>query len=423
MATLVINKGYAARAVLTEAHIDAFRTGLLSLLNTDKLGSTNFTTGISLTSAKFIDSQLLAADNDYIFFGSNNDAKFGIDASKRLVFDTTSTTTTITLKQTVNSLHIKTDKIILAGHTLVAAGGANFGIQPLLSLFYRKPVLEFLSTTEVTLESNYDSSTSLVHFPSFTTLDDTTVNSANKYRYATVSTTANGYGTADIGAAKGGMRSGLTVTANNWYYVYYAKVRSGTDYSATTAKAVIVFDTTSPEAANEATLNTRYGTDCWVYLGLIRYGYGATGATTGIIKFKQSNKGRCYLYGKGTGYAGFNLAYNALDTDDTTTPLYTIAAGTSGNVVPSIISAGSYNVVRENVSDWYVQDTANKIIWRGGWQSDDSLMEHGHYVELPNVVGLDFCQTRLGAGAVAKAVVLVGFVDPYVCGRRMIGKG
>lgn len=423
MAILSITKAYAAGSALLESHIDHFRNGLLTLFNTDKLSAVNFSQGMNLTSAKFASNAVLTANNSYIFLGSDNDCKFGMDGSANLVFDTTQAATEIRLIAGARLLEICSDKIRLDG-TIHFSGGAATGFKGVLGKWHVKPVLEWYSTTAIYVSGNtYSTDQTVIHFPAFTAKALEVISTSAKYRYASTTATANGYGTADAGAALGGKRSGLVFNTNSWYYVYAAKLRSGMDFSATTAKFIIVIDDTAPTPANEATLNTRYGTGNFVYLGLIRYGYGATGSASEIVKFKYSNKGRCILYGLGaSGYAGLNLAYSTADVDDTATPLYTVStSGISGNVIPSIIGHCTYAVVREKVSDWYIQSGA-KTIWRGGWQSDDPALAHGFQVELPLVSGMTFHQVRTGLGIVAKAVVLTGFTDSYRAMRNQ-GKG
>jgi hypothetical protein len=403
-----------------ESHIDNFRTGLLALFNTNKLSSINFSSGMNLVSAKFDDGSITSTDNAYVFLGSDNDCKFGLDGSKNWVFDTTASTTEIKIvTKDGDFIEIYTDKVVV--NSIFFNGTANIGIKGILAKSRPKPTIEWYSTSAVSLQRNSaTANTTILNFPEDVISVTEVVSTSAKYRWASVSNTANGYGTGHSGAASGGRRSGVSATSNSWYYVYACKLRSGTDFSSTTHKFIIVFDTLAPTQTNESTLDGHYGSGNWLYLGLVRYGYGATGSSSEIIKFKYSPRGHCILYGQAT-YAGLHLAYSTADADNTTA-LYTVATGTSGNVIPSIVGRCTYYVVRENVSDWYIKDSNGLIIWRGGWQTDDTDLEHGFMVELPMVAGMTFHQVRKGTGAVGKAVVLAGFTDPYRNVRNQ-GKG
>lgn len=402
-----------------EVDADAYRTGLHTLFNTDKLSSLNFSGSMSLLASKFSGTVILPVDNTDMDFGSGPDSSFGMDSSKRLFWDTVLSTTEIRfyagstyyIEFAATGLNVPTDIVI-------GEGGSSCTVLQALSS-YKKPVLEYSSSTAITLQNNTATTdNSVVYFPSF--VASVTEATPTKYRKATLTNTANGYGTGDSGAAQGGMRSGVTLTANNWYYVYAAKLRSGSDFSATTAKFVMVVDSTSPDSTNHSTLDTRYGSGNWVYLGTIRYGFGAAGSTTGIIKFKHSNKGHCSFYEKSSsGYGGLNLAYTTTDADNTGSPFYTIAAGTSGNVIPAIFTTLTFNLARERVSKWYVKDASGDVVWDGGWQDDDGTLPHGFLVELVNDTNYGIFQLRKSNNAgTAKAVVLAGYVDPYIHVRR-----
>lgn len=427
MTTLTITKAYSAGAALMESHIDNFRTGLHTLFNTDKLSSGNFSGAMALTASKFTGSRLLTADNTDIDFGGSNDASWGIDSSKVMFFSTAASTTEIQLwAGATYYVEFFSDKVNVPGDITITTGNADYSLCAMIGT-YKKPRLEWAGASYVRVQCNHATSTSTtIVFPSFVATVDEAATGSAKFRVANISNTANGYGTSHTGAASGGRRSGVSLTTNSWYYVYACKVRSGTDYSATTAKFVLVYDTTSPSTSNSATLDGYYGADCWVYLGVIRYGFGATGNSSSIPKFTYSNKGWCYFFEASTsGYGGLNLAYSTTDADNTSSPFYTLAEGTSGNVIPSIVSAVSLQLTRENVSDWYIKESSSgDIFWRGGWQTADSTVTHGFQVELP----LDgdalyaIYQARKGNGAVARAVTLVGFCDGFI-GLRRHGHG
>ncbi len=421
---LTITKAYAAGAALMESHLDNFRTGLHTLFNTTKIDSTQFDPAMVLTAAKFSGGRIVTADNVFIDFGTGLDAKIGLDASKNLVFDTSVATTEIQFWAGASYyMEIFSTKINLPGDIIIAYGGADRTVLQALSS-YKKPVLQWASSSSVSISNNSSTSTETVlYFPTTVVAVTEALGGSAKYRQSLITTTANGYGGSDTGTAKGGRRSGQSLTTNAWYCVYACKVRSGTDYSATDHKFVMVFDQTTPLASNEATLDGYYGSGNWVYLGMVRYGYGAVGSSSSIIKFKQSNKGLCYFYDNDSSaaFGGLNLAYSTSDSDNTASPLYTLTNGMTGNVVPIHVGAVTMHVNRQYVSDWYVKDSSGNIIWRPGWQTDDGAFPHGFMIELPFITAATeykFYQERVGTGAVAKAVVLQGYCDTFLALRR-----
>lgn len=422
MGTLTITKSYAALTALMEVDIDAFRTGLHTLFNTDKLGSTNFSGSMALTSSHFTGTSILASDNTFITFGASADGLFGLDSSKNYVFNTSATTQELRFYAgSTYYLEVATDKVNVPGDIVIGTGGSSQTILNGLSL-YRKPVIEYNSATSITLQNNTATANqTVIYFPSLVAA--VTESSPAKYRYASISVEANGYSGSHTGAAQGGRKVGMAATTNKWYYVYAVGLRGGSDYSATTAKFIMVFDDTAPTAANGSTLNSAYGSGNWLYLGAIRYGFGATGDNNDIIKFKYSNKGWCSFYEKSsTGYGGLNLAYSTTDGDNTASALYTIAAGESGNVIPAIFGKLRFSLNRERVSDWKLRETSSSssdVIWAGGYQSDDGTLPHGFLVETGNVSGNSFFQERISSNAgTARSVTLAGFQDPYMLNRR-----
>lgn len=423
---LTITKAYAAGAALMESHIDNFRTGLHTQFNTTKFDSTQFSASMALTSTKFSGGVLKSTDNTNIDFGTGSLAFIGLDSSKNYVFNTTNATTEICFYAGATwYLEFYSDKLYVPGDIILCKGNANRTVLQALSS-YKKPVLEWASSNSVRVSNNSASSSeTILFFPTFVAAVDENLAITQKYRQASIGNTANGYGTSDTGVASGGRRSGLALTTNSWYAVYACKLRSGTDYNATTSKFILVFEDTLPTTTNESTLDTRYGTGCWQYIGLVRYGYGSTGSATSIIRFMYSNKGWCYFYDNdgGNTFGGLTLVQSTADVDDSTTELYKIVSGMSGAAIPETVGHLQLQVRRAKVSDWYIKDSNGEIMWRGGWQTEDSTLAHGFIVEIPFVstVGSEYkvCQERQGTGAgIDKRVVLAGFSDGYLLLRR-----
>lgn len=137
---------------------------------------------------------------------------------------------------------------------------------------YRRPVLVYNSATVVNIEAgiNGTSGQAQILFPDGNLRQDSTSGRIN-------------CNLAQVAALSGSWQSGLrtgSVAANTWYAVYAVKT---TDDAS---KFVAVADTVLPILANFTTLNSNFGTNGWVYLGLVRYGDNG-GATTAIISFVQ----------------------------------------------------------------------------------------------------------------------------------------
>lgn len=422
---LTITKAYAASSALMESHIDNFRTGLHTQFNTTKFDSTQFSAAMTLTSSKFTGGVIKSTDNTNLEFGTGVDATIGLDASKNFVFNTVVATTELCVYAGATwYLEFYSDKLYVPGDIILNKGNSGRTVLQALSS-YRKPTIEWSSSTSVSLSNNSSSTNeTVIYFPTFVAAVEENIATTQKYRKASVTATANGYGNSDSGAAQGGRRSGVSLTTNAWYAVYAVKLRSGSDYSATTSKFILVFDDTLPTIANEATLDGYYGTGNWVYLGLVRYGYGSTGSASSIIKFVYTNKGWCYFCDNdsASSYGGLTLAQSTVDADDTTTELYKIVSGMTGAAIPEIVGHLQLHVRRASVSDWYIKDSSGDIMWRGGWQTEDTALPHGFILELPFVStsGSEYkvCQERKGFGAVDKRVVLAGFSDGYLLLRR-----
>lgn len=420
MSTLAITKAYASGNALTEAHIDNFRSALHTFLNTTKLTAENFTAAIALTGSKFSDDLITSTDNSYIDFGTDGDAWFGLDSSKDLVFDTDVATTEIQFwAGATYYLEIYTDKVYVPGDIILAKGGANRTILQALSS-YKKPVLQWAGSDAISIECNSsDSSETVLFFPGYFLAAAENLGASAKYRQASINATANGYGSAHTGAVKGGRRSGVSLTTNSWYAVYAVGLRSGTEYNADSLKFILVFDDTLPTSDNDSTLDGYYGQYNWVYLGLVRYGYGDDGTTSSIIKFVQSKNGWCYFYGTdgGATHGGLTLEQSTSNTDDTSTPLYTFSQGMTGQKIPSTVSHIAVAVSRGDVSDWYLK-LGSDIVWRPGWQTDETLFDHGHVIELPYQAYTVHQERKGTTAAVDKRVCLAGYCDGYLALRR-----
>ncbi len=207
-----------------------------------------------------------------------------------------------------------------------------------LTLLGRRPLLQWNGVSTVDVEANTGTSnqTSIV-FPDRAQLSVTeNLASTQKYRRFDITKTAQ----FTSGTESGGLRSGLSEVANTWYAIYAVKSQINT------ANFVLVGDTTLPLAANFATLNSRYGTNSWVYLGMIRNGDNNLD-TTDIIKFTQA--GNHISFQVFTGTSGFAHKHLILAT----------SGGSSGTIVPAA-GTGNLNVPDHlTIADYYLASSSS----------------------------------------------------------------
>lgn len=249
--------------------------------------------------------------------------------------------------------------------TLAVTGASTFtgGVTTLFG--YRRPNLVYSSATAVNVENNTgtDHQTTIV-FPDGTSRSVTEdVSSTHKYRQFLITATAE----FTSGTEDSGLRSGLSEDTNTWYAIY--AVKSAID----TTKFVLSGDTTLPLQANFSTLNSRYGTNAWVYLGMIRNG-DQSSATGDILSFVQTGattlfRNSCLatethaITGNGREGNGVLLASSA----SSTTTTWTYAAGTAGQVVPNHISMVSFTGFTSASSSSFVmqaQTDADLVYYR-----------------------------------------------------------
>lgn len=193
---------------------------------------------------------------------------------------------------------------------------------------YRRPVLQWnnVMTVDVEAQTGTANQTKIL-FPDGTVRTVTEdLGSTQKYRRFDITKTAE----FTSGTESGGLRSGLSEAQNTWYALYAVKS------NINPANFVIVGDTTLPLAANFATLNGRYTTNGWIYLGMIRNGAncGDSGLwndtiDVDIIKFIQ--KGNVFKF----------LPYDTHPLGPTASAAVTVDGGLFlgyGNAGPSVLS-------------------------------------------------------------------------------------
>jgi hypothetical protein len=207
----------------------------------------------------------------------------------------------------------------------LAIGTALLGTSLLSRLLsYRRPVLVYASATTVTAENNdATANTTDILFPD----NDFRQDSTASHRTLDVTRVA-----ALSGAKQSGLRTG-SVAVNTWYAVYAVRATDNT------TDWVLVADTVLPIQANIATLNANFGTNGWVYLGLIRNGDNG-GATNAIIKFTQAGSMTIFSNNNSSAQVaqGTILSVQA----SSITIAFNYATGTGAAVLPNNITHALY---------------------------------------------------------------------------------
>jgi hypothetical protein len=265
-------------------------------------------------------------------------------------------------------------------------------LDPVRLFTYRRPVLKWVSTTTVDVENNtpVEHETEII-FPDGESRRVTeNTGSTTKYRRFDITAAA----VFLTGTEDSGVRSGISEANNTWYAIY--AVKSQVD----TTKFVLAGDTTLPLRANVATLNGRYGTNGWVYLGLIRN--GDNGAATGdILNFVQTGN---FTYFRAGSYYGTRLI-NA----SAASASWSYAAGTGAAAVPNqitqVVLGAFWNHTTAARND--LSDSAAAIFFaQVGNDSKEMLLR----VTVPITGGI--LMNNSGGGNSTLVAALSGFWDP-----------
>lgn len=187
---------------------------------------------------------------------------------------------------------------------------------------YRRPVLQYSSASVVNLETgiNGTSGQAQILFPDGNLRTDSTATRINLDLTRVAALT---------GTAQSGLQTG-TVSNNTWYAVYAVKTTDNTSNFVTVADK-----TNFPVQASFSTINTNFGTNSWVYLGLVRYGDNS-GTANAVVTFGQSGN-FTHFYNTTTGNAFASSGIRMATTASATSVTYTYSAGNGAAQIPSYI--------------------------------------------------------------------------------------
>lgn len=194
-------------------------------------------------------------------------------------------------------------------------------------LTYRRPNLTWVSITLVDVENNTPTQNqTCIVFPDERRCVTEDTSSTNKYRRFDITVPAQfTTGTEDSGL------TGNAEATNTWYAIYAVKSLINT------SNFVISGTTVTPTQSNVSSLNSMYGTNSWVYLGMIRNGDNS-GATGDILAFTMGNGVTQFTNAVVTtvGNAGYGIKLSTVASATTLT--YTYQAGTGTVQIPAVVT-------------------------------------------------------------------------------------
>lgn len=259
---------------------------------------------------------------------------------------------------------------------------------------YQKPVLVFSDTNTVYVEQNTTTANrSLIVFPNGPCAVTEDIVATNKFRMLKLDAVANGYLATHTGAADSGIKAGLTLASNTWYFVYAAIVRGGADVN--NSNWILVVDSINPMPANWVTHDTTYGSGNWVYLGTLRYGYGTT-LDLELVPFIMDHTGWTQYTSRAAtdNFFGVKLAEVSVSSTVLSTML-TMTKANSGNGAPANISHMKLAVRpiaagAQIAGNFGVYDGTDLLLWRlpSFAQNLTTLEAHGWDFKVPNLATL-----------------------------------
>jgi hypothetical protein len=273
---------------------------------------------------------------------------------------------------------------------------------------YRRPRLEYTSSTVVTAENNSPNSSETLVL-----IRDRLCVLAD--RSLSVSSTANGYVSDDTGAAVSGMADAAdgTLTPNRWYYIYVVKVAYGSDNDGT--KAIMVARTTPPITSNISSLTSAMGN--WVYIGCFRYGYNdGESLDSVVVPFVYDENGYCRF--TQTTDDGEGLGVTLAENTTTANLEYTLTFDNdSGANIPPVATRATFHGYREiNGTEFHYRSTLtdeNSMIVTGCYHTSLlSTMYACLQMEVPVIDGYKLVVTN-GSVETDCRITLAGFQDHF----------
>jgi hypothetical protein len=416
MGQLALTKNYEDLSVLFESDLDGMWDELEAKVN-GSIDDDNVSAGWGNL------AQLTISDDVALYFGATSTGYIEYDGTNNiLIIGNTSQGehTRFYVNQTeVGYIDGTNHDLVVKKDIYFAHRSTAFSLFRILGA-YRKPVLVYSSATQIVVENNTETEhQTLIVFPSGPIAVTENVGVTTKYRMLQTGSTANGYISSHTGAADSGLRVGLALAANTWYFVYAVRVQYGDDAGNA---FILVLDDTEPTQANESTLNTRYGSSQWVYMGTVRRGYGDYSTTT-LIPFQMDHTGWTFFTSNasasGVGGAGIQVFSDTAFSETAFFDLFTIAAGTSGDLIPSIFHQIQLQQITTETDGIYrlitrFMEPGGGTLFHGPAYYTDADRKDGFSPRVPNLVGAELQAMREGTSDSIVYVTVAGFQDHRV---------
>lgn len=322
--SLTLTKNYGDLELLFKSDIDDMWDELEAYTN-GNIGADNVNAGW----ASF--SQIELEDGDDFYLGDGIILRFD-DETLYFLFDEDAEDVLFKING-VTEARIDSSGNFTSSDDTFFEGNSNYSLGMLMN--YSKPVLVYVDSTTVNMQQNVTvANRTLIVFPSGPVDVTEDVSSTHKYRQLKTSATANGYATGHTGNADSGMRAGLTLSENTWYFVYAVRVIAGNDIG----NFVMVIDDRPPVPENWTDLNTAFTAGNWVYLGPLRYGHGEAAATS-LVPFIMDHQGWISFVGAAeTGnFFGIRLASTIVSNTSYQT-IWEEQTGNEGESIPGNFS-------------------------------------------------------------------------------------
>ena len=388
MSSLVLPKTYGDLDLLMAADVHNMWTELESKVN-GAISADNVATGWASWS-----SVTLSKDTAYTLGATDTGRLVFKSSSNEFIFGHTTARSYFVKINSNERMEVTTSGGVEVQHDVYFYNkNTTYPLSWLLQ--YQKPVLVYVDDITINVEQNLPTANrTMIMFPTGPVVVTEDTSSTHKFRQLKLDATANGYSTSHTGAADSGLYAGLSLSDNTWYFVYACVVRGGND--AVTNNFILVVDDTSPKPANWGTLDTQFGSGCWVYLGTIRIGHGLSNAST-LVAFTYDSSGWCSFTGRATtdDFFGIKVANSSITSTSVGTIL-SLSPADSGNAVPDTCSAMKLTYRPVGVGDnwngtFYITDSSDNVLMDlpSFAQNLTTTEAHGFEVKVPNV-GIKF---------------------------------
>jgi hypothetical protein len=342
--------------------------------------------------------------NDIVDFRDNGTSAFKVADAGVATFAPGGTTKAVVNSSGItlsNSATIAMGSAKITGLAAATTAGDALRYEHLNRLAsYRRPTLLYRDATTVNVElGTATNSTSSVDVL-FRDGDLRSVTDTNYYRF---DITRNASLT---GTKQSGLRTSLSEAVNTWYAIYAVKA------SDDSSIWVAVGDTTQPSnGANVTTLNSAYGTDGWVYLGMIRNGDNA-GATGDILAFAYDGHWCQFTNAtNNTAVGSPGVGLRLASTGGATTLTYSYSAGTGATNIPTQAGRASYMGCWATVTGKTLLNAAGTIVHH------QQIYASGVGQQLVTIAASEGVQLQNGPGSsIAYTIQLAGFADKPLAG-------